>query len=61
MVRENFNVISDEWLDPIEFDLHIPQIMAGFEIDLDLDEYQAWYHDFVEFFGQAIQGKISEN
>ena len=41
----------------------IPQTMAGIEIDLDSDEYQAWYISLSKFLPPAIseaQHKISE-
>ena len=41
----------------------IPQTMAGIEIDLDSDEYQAWYISFSKYPPTAIseaQHKISE-
>ena len=41
----------------------IPQTMAGMEIDLDSDEYHAWYISFSKFQPPAIseaQHKISE-
>ena len=41
----------------------IPQTMAGVEIDIDSDEFQAWYVLFSKFPPQAIfegQHKISE-
>ena len=41
----------------------IPQTMAGIEIDLDSDEYQAWYISFSKFPPPANfegQHKISE-
>ena len=41
----------------------IPQTMAGIEIDIDSDEYQAWFTSFSKFPPQAIfeaQHKVSE-
>ena len=41
----------------------IPQTMAGVEIDVDSDEYQAWYQSFTNLPPPAIfeaQHKISE-
>ena len=41
----------------------IPQTMAGVEIDVDSDEYQAWYTSLSKFPPRAIfeaQLKISE-
>ena len=41
----------------------IPQTMAGVEIDIDSDEFQAWYLAFIKFPPPAIfegQHKISE-
>ena len=41
----------------------IPQRMAGVEIDIDSDEYQAWYAGFTKFPSPAIfegQHKIRE-
>ena len=41
----------------------IPQTMAGVEIDIDSDEYQAWYISFSKFPPPAIseaQHNLSE-
>ncbi len=32
----------------------IPQTMAGIEIEVDSEEYQAWYREFETFPSQAI-------
>ena len=55
--------MSGERQDHNEIYHPIPQTMAGIEIDLDSDEYQAWYISFSKFLPPAIseaQHTISE-
>jgi len=50
----NGNLISGDHYDYAGNAYPIPQTMAGVEIEVDSDEFQAWYREFTTFPSQAI-------
>ena len=50
----NENLISGDFQDYAGNYYPIPQTMAGIEIEVDSDEFQAWYKAFTMFPSQAI-------
>ena len=50
----NGNLISGNHYDYAGNAYPIPQTMAGIEIEVDSDEFQAWYREFTTFPSQAI-------
>jgi hypothetical protein len=65
---ESLGIVSSSLLSGVKYDhMHnpypIPQTMAGVEINVDSEEFQAWYNAFTKFQPAAIfdaQHKISE-
>ncbi len=50
----NGNLISGDHYDHAGNAYPIPQTMAGIEIEVDSEEFQAWYREFTTFPSQAI-------
>jgi len=50
----NGNLISLDHYDYAGNAYPIPQTMAGIEVEVDSDEFQAWYREFTTFPSQAI-------